>query len=100
MGPLVSAAQRDKVEGMLERAVQAGARRIEEGSDESPGPADGYWVRPTILVDLQPEMEILHSEIFGPVTPIVPVDSLDEALALANDSEYGLSGTCSPAATT
>ncbi len=92
MGPVVSAAQRDKVVGMIERAVAAGARRIERQADGEPGPSDGYWVMPTVLTDVDPHSEIIDNEVFGPVTPILAIDSLDEALALANDSSYGLSG--------
>jgi lactaldehyde dehydrogenase/glycolaldehyde dehydrogenase len=92
MGPLVSAAQRDKVLGMIDRAIADGARRIEPEVGEEPGPSGGYWVRPTVLAGVRPGTEIVEQEVFGPVTPIVEVEDLDEALALANDSDYGLSG--------
>jgi lactaldehyde dehydrogenase/glycolaldehyde dehydrogenase len=92
MGPLVSAAQRDKVLGMIDRAIADGARRVGPEVDEDPGPSGGYWVRPTVLAGVRPGTEIVEQEVFGPVTPILEVEDLDQALALANESDYGLSG--------
>jgi lactaldehyde dehydrogenase/glycolaldehyde dehydrogenase len=89
MGPLASAAQLAKTQAALQGAVAAGARVVGGGrvaSDDG-----GYWHAPAVLRDVQPRMAIMVEETFGPITPIVGVDSLDEALAQANDSRYGLS---------
>ena len=51
----------------------------------------GYWYSPTVLRDIRPEMRVMHDETFGPITPILAIDSLDEAIDVANDSRYGLS---------
>jgi lactaldehyde dehydrogenase/glycolaldehyde dehydrogenase len=89
MGPLASAAQLAKTRAALEGAVAAGARVVGQGRVEADG--GGYWHAPAVLRDVQPRMAIMVEETFGPITPIVGVDSLDEALAQANDSRYGLS---------
>jgi lactaldehyde dehydrogenase/glycolaldehyde dehydrogenase len=92
MGPLASAAQLAKTKRAVEGAVAEGARLIAGGRRPTAEPFErGYWFEPTVLGDVRPEMEIMVEETFGPVTPIVAIDSLDEALALANDSRYGLS---------
>jgi betaine-aldehyde dehydrogenase len=89
MGPLATAKQRDRFEGMLARARQQGAKVLTGGGR----PADlnrGWFVEPTVLTEVTPDMEILNEEPFGPVAPICRVDSFDEALELANRSRYGL----------
>lgn len=92
MGPLVSRTQHTKTATAVERAVDEGAA-IVTGGGRPDGNAfvHGYWFAPTVLTDVRPEMNIMIEETFGPVTPIVGVSNLDEALALANDSRYGLS---------
>jgi lactaldehyde dehydrogenase/glycolaldehyde dehydrogenase len=88
MGPMASAEQLAKVGAAVERAVGEGARVLTGG-----GPADGggYFFRPTVLGDISPAMDVMREETFGPVAPIVGVDSLDQVLEYANDSRYGLS---------
>ncbi|HEY4164142.1 MAG TPA: aldehyde dehydrogenase family protein [Dongiaceae bacterium] len=89
LGPLATAKQRDRFEGMLARARQQGAKVLTGGGR----PADlnrGWFVEPTVLTEVTPDMEILNEEPFGPVAPICRVDSFDEALELANRSRYGL----------
>jgi len=90
MGPLVSEAQLLKVNAFVSQALEAGAQRA-----FSPDPVKaggGYWFPPTVLLGLTQTMPIMQTEVFGPVTPVMSVSSLDEALSLANDSVYGLSG--------
>lgn len=90
-GPLVSSAARDKVEALIASALEQGATLVLGGGR----PADlttGYYVEPTIFVDVTADMRIFQEEIFGPVLMVVPFGSDDEAVALANDSEYGLAG--------
>lgn len=89
MGPLVSQKERDRYEGVLAKAQDQGARAYLGGGR----PADfnrGWFVEPTILVDCDSSMDIFNQESFGPVAPICKVGSFDEALTLANDSEFGL----------
>lgn len=92
MGPLVSAAQLAKTEAAVVRAIEQGATVRSGGGRPAGGEfARGYWHTPTVLIDVDPGMEVMREETFGPVTPIAPVGSLEEALAVANDSRYGLS---------
>ena len=88
IGPLAGAAQLEKVTGMVERAVAAGARVVTGGE-----PADlggGFYYRPTVLADVAPDAEIVVEEVFGPVLTVQPFDTEDEAVALANGTRYGL----------
>lgn len=89
MGPLINASQREKVHGMVERAVQAGATLV-TGGQRIEGP--GYFYAPTLLVGVDPDSEIAQEEIFGPVLAVLAYDDEDDAVALANNSIYGLSG--------
>ena len=92
VGPLVSGEQREKVEAAVADAVARGATVAVGGARPSGGVfARGYWFEPTVLTDLDAGMSVMVDEVFGPVTPIVGVTTLDEAVALANDSRYGLS---------
>jgi lactaldehyde dehydrogenase/glycolaldehyde dehydrogenase len=90
MGPLVSAAQLDKTLAAVAGAREEGAEVVSGG--KAPAGFDkGYWYEPTVVRGLKADATILREETFGPVTPIVDVDDLPEALALSNDSRYGLS---------
>ncbi len=92
IGPLVNAAQREKNEEAVDRAINDGARVALGGSRPSGSEFErGFWYSPTVLVDVTPEMRVMREETFGPVTPIMPISSLDEALQQANDTRYGLS---------
>ena len=88
LGPLVSAGQRERVRGFIERA---GARLVAGGLD-APVPATGHFVAPTVFADVDPDSELAQEEVFGPVLSIIGFDSDDEAVALANNSKYGLAG--------
>lgn len=89
MGPLATRKQRDRYEGMLARAQQQGAKAV-VGGGRPKGVNRGWFVDPTVLVGVTPDMDILNEEPFGPVAPICRVASFDEALSLANKSRYGL----------
>jgi acyl-CoA reductase-like NAD-dependent aldehyde dehydrogenase len=94
VGPLVSAGQRETVEGFIERGVGDGARIVEGGVRPSdPALADGFYLRPTILGDATNEMPVSREEIFGPVVSVIPFRDEDDAIRLANDTPYGLSGS-------
>ncbi len=88
MGPLISERQRDKVDGMVQRAVAAGATLVTGGQKVDPG----YFYTPTLLTNVDPDSEIAQDEVFGPVLVIIPHDGDEDAVRIANNSIYGLSG--------
>jgi acyl-CoA reductase-like NAD-dependent aldehyde dehydrogenase len=89
VGPLINARQRDRVEDLVDRSVSLGAR-VRAGGCRPAGRDRGFFYAPTLLTEVPPEAPVLREEIFGPVLPIVPFETLDQALAMANDTEYGL----------
>jgi len=91
LGPLASAAQRDSVLDYIERGKVEGATLVAGGGKPSHLPT-GYYVEPTIFSNVANRMKIAQEEIFGPVLAIVPYDSEADAISIANDSEFGLSG--------
>jgi aldehyde dehydrogenase (NAD+) len=92
LGPLASAVQRDKVRGYIEKGIDEGAKLITGGAEAPEGLEHGYFIRPTVFSDVTSDMTIAREEIFGPVLSIIPYDTEEEAIAIANDSVYGLSG--------
>lgn len=90
MGPLINAAAQERVEQKVARAVQEGARLVLGGKVPE---GKGYYYPPTLLLDVRQEMAIMHEETFGPVLPVVKFATLDEAIAMANDSDYGLTSS-------
>jgi lactaldehyde dehydrogenase/glycolaldehyde dehydrogenase len=90
-GPLINEAGWKKVQGLVDSAVHAGAT-LTTGGKRGQGEG-GFFYEPTVLTGCTQEMEIIRKEIFGPVVPVVAVEDLDEAIALANDSEYGLTSS-------
>ncbi|ALU73325.1 aldehyde dehydrogenase (plasmid) [Rhodococcus erythropolis R138] len=93
LGPLVSEVQMQRVRKYIEDGIRDGARLIAGGSDRLADLPIGYYVRPTILSDVTPNMSVFREEIFGPVLSIVPYDSIDEGVRIANNSMYGLAGS-------
>jgi len=91
LGPLVSAAQRESVLGYIERGRAEGARLV-AGGGRPAALTTGYYVEPTVFADVDNRMTIAQDEIFGPVLAVIPHDGDDDAVRLANDSPYGLSG--------
>jgi acyl-CoA reductase-like NAD-dependent aldehyde dehydrogenase len=93
LGPVASAAQRDRVREWIARGVDEGARLLVGGVEPPEGLETGWYVQPTILTDVTPDMAVAQQEIFGPVLSIIPYDGgEDVAVAIANDSDYGLAG--------
>jgi aldehyde dehydrogenase (NAD+) len=92
IGPLVSQAQRERVEGYIAAGLREGARLVTGGGRPADQPA-GWFVEPTVFADVDPATTIAREEIFGPVVTITPYDGDGEAIRLANDSEYGLAAT-------
>ena len=90
LGPLVSAAQRERVRDYIERGVGEGARLVCGGAEAPAGHERGYFVQPTVFSDVTPDMTIAKEEIFGPVLVIQPYEDEEDAIRLANDTQYGL----------
>jgi aldehyde dehydrogenase (NAD+) len=92
LGPLVSDVQRERVRGYIAAGVDAGARLATGGAAPPDGLDVGFFVAPTVFADVAPDMVIAQEEIFGPVLSILPYDTVDEAVAIANGTPYGLAG--------
>lgn len=93
IGPVVSSPQRDRIRSAIERAQADGARLTAGGAAAPPGTERGWFVAPTVFADVNNTSHLAQEEIFGPVLAITPYDDVDDAVALANDSKYGLGGT-------
>jgi aldehyde dehydrogenase (NAD+) len=91
IGPLASEAQFQKVQEMIQKGINEGARIVAGGLGRPDGLNQGYFVRPTIFADANNGMSIAREEIFGPVLTIIPFDTEEEAIEIANDTPYGLS---------
>jgi len=92
IGPVVSEAQWNKIQGLIQAGIDEGATLVAGGTGRPPGLEKGYYVQPTVFSDVNNEMTIAREEIFGPVLSIIPYDSEDDAVEIANDTPYGLSG--------
>ncbi|MEE3848989.1 aldehyde dehydrogenase family protein [Gordonia sp. LSe1-13] len=92
LGPVVSEAQFDKIQGLIERGVSEGAKVVFGGPGRPDELPTGYYVRPTVFSEVTNDMDIARTEIFGPVLVMIGYDSLDNAIEIANDTEYGLAG--------
>ncbi|MGC6536434.1 MAG: aldehyde dehydrogenase family protein [Candidatus Puniceispirillaceae bacterium] len=90
IGPVVSQIQYDKIQGLIQQGIDEGAKLIAGGTGKPDGLEDGYFVKPTIFADVSNDMTIAREEIFGPVLSIIPFDTQEEAIAIANDTPYGL----------
>ena len=94
VGPLVSAGQRETVEGYIARGVEEGATVLEGGTrPDGDGLANGFYLRPTVLDGCTNDMVVAREEIFGPVVSVIAFETEEEAVRLANDTPYGLSGS-------
>jgi acyl-CoA reductase-like NAD-dependent aldehyde dehydrogenase len=91
LGPLVAERQRDRVESYIRLGTEEGARLV-IGGGRPAGLDRGWFVEPTVFADVRNDMRIAREEIFGPVLCVIPFDSVEEAIRLANDSDFGLSG--------
>ena len=92
LGPLVSAVQRDRVLGYIRRGIDEGAELVTGGAEPPAGVGGGYFVKPTVFVVADPKATLAQEEVFGPVLAIIPYDTEADAIRIANDSIYGLSG--------
>jgi aldehyde dehydrogenase (NAD+) len=92
MGPVASKAQFDKIQRLLEKGISEGATVVVGGPGRPEGLQKGYFVRPTVFANVNNSMTIAREEIFGPVLTIIPYKDEEEAIRIANDTVYGLSG--------
>ena len=97
IGPVASKAQFDKIQGLLQKGIDEGATVVVGGPGRPDGLDTGYYVKPTVFADVTNDMTIAREEIFGPVLCILGYDDLDQALEIANDTDYGLAGYVSAA---
>jgi acyl-CoA reductase-like NAD-dependent aldehyde dehydrogenase len=93
VGPLVTKRQQERVRGFIEDGRKEGARLVVGGAGQPDGLDRGWYVRPTLFADVDNGMRIAREEIFGPVLSVIPYGDGDEAVQIANDSDYGLSGS-------
>ncbi|BBX48587.1 aldehyde dehydrogenase [Mycobacterium cookii] len=93
IGPLVAQRQQERVRGYIEAGKSEGARLVVGGSEMPDGLDSGWYVKPTLFSDARNDMRIAREEIFGPVLTVIPYRDEDEAIRIANDSEYGLAGS-------
>jgi acyl-CoA reductase-like NAD-dependent aldehyde dehydrogenase len=89
---LASAAQRDRVQSYINKGIEEGAKLIFGGPGAPEGLTTGYYVNPTVFSEVKNSMAIAQEEIFGPVLVVIPYDTVDDAVNIANDSVYGLAG--------
>ena len=92
LGPLSSKAQFEKVQRMIQEGIKEGAKVVAGGVGRPDGLTKGYFVKPTVFSDVRNDMTIAREEIFGPVLSIIPYEDEDDAVRIANDTPYGLSG--------
>ncbi|SEQ72931.1 aldehyde dehydrogenase (NAD+) [Amphritea atlantica] len=90
IGPVVSQQQYDKIQGLIEKGIAEGGRLVAGGPGKPEGLERGYFVKPTVFADINNQMSIAREEIFGPVLTIIPFDTEEEAISIANDTPYGL----------
>src|SRR3989304_4732417 len=92
LGPMISASPRQTSRDYIEIGIDEGARRV-TGGEIPPEPPGGFYIRPAILADVDNSWRVAQEEIFGPVVCVAPFDTEEEAIGLANDTPYGLSGS-------
>lgn len=90
IGPVVSKAQWDKIQGLIEKGIEEGATLVAGGPGKPEGLEVGHYVKPTVFADVTNDMTIAREEIFGPVLAILGYQDEEEAIRIANDTEYGL----------
>ena len=90
IGPVISEMQYNKIQTLIKKGIDEGAKLISGGPGKPNGFDNGYYVKPTVFADVNNNMEIAKTEIFGPVLSVIPFESEEEAINIANDTEYGL----------
>ncbi|MGS0651114.1 aldehyde dehydrogenase family protein, partial [Staphylococcus arlettae] len=92
VGPIISKKQFDQVQSYIDKGIEEGAELLYGGPGKPEGLDKGYFARPTIFNNVDNQMTIAQEEIFGPVMSVITYNDLDEAIAIANDTKYGLAG--------
>ncbi len=92
LGPVVSEVQFNKIQALIQKGIDEGATLVTGGTGRPEGLDKGYFVKPTVFGNVNNDMTIAREEIFGPVLAILPYESIDQAIAIGNDTEYGLAG--------
>ena len=92
IGPVVVEAQFDKIQALIQKGIDEGATLVAGGTGRPEGLDKGYYVKPTVFANVTNDMTIAREEIFGPVLTILGYDTVDQAVEIANDTEYGLAG--------
>ena len=92
IGPVISENQFNKIQSLIKKGIDEGANLVAGGPGKPEGLKDGYYVKPTVFADVNNSMEIARTEIFGPVLSVIPFETEEEAIKIANDTEYGLAG--------
>lgn len=95
IGPVVNKAQYEKIQGLIQSAIDEGATLVTGGTGRPDGRNSGYFIKPTLFTDVTPDMRIAQEEVFGPVATMIAYDTEDEAVKIANGTPYGLSATIS-----
>jgi aldehyde dehydrogenase (NAD+) len=90
IGPVVSEVQFNKIQTLIQKGIDEGAKLVAGGTGKPEGLEKGYYVKPTVFADVNNQMEIARTEIFGPVLSIIPFENEEEAILIANDTPYGL----------
>ena len=90
IGPVISETQFNKIQGLIQKGIDEGAKLVAGGIGKPNGLNDGYYVKPTVFADVKNEMEFARTEIFGPVLSVIPFETEEEAIKIANDTDYGL----------
>ena len=90
IGPVISHTQFNKIQSLIQKGIDEGAKLIAGGPGKPDGLSNGYYVKPTVFADVNNNMEIARTEIFGPVLSVIPFENEEEAIEIANDTEYGL----------
>ena len=90
IGPVISETQYNKIQTLIQKGIDEGAKLVAGGPGKPEGMNDGYYVKPTVFADVNNQMEIARTEIFGPVLSVIPFETEEEAIAITNDTSYGL----------
>ena len=90
IGPVISETQFNKIQTLIQKGIEEGANLVAGGPGKPDGMNDGYYVKPTVFADVNNQMEIARTEIFGPVLSVIPFETEEEAIEIANDTDYGL----------
>ena len=90
IGPVISKTHFNKIQTLIQKGIDEGAKLVAGGPGKPEGMKDGYYVKPTVFADVNNQMEIARTEIFGPVLSVIPFETEEEAVEIANDTDYGL----------